>query len=724
MSAASTVKAGEMNLAEGLRVLMPRKIADSAESAHEHDLRHCVAPLLESLKWNGRSLHIAEAIPHFIDTLSIDHFRNMLANLGLKSYPIRSRLGDLEADLLPCLFIPDHGPAQVVISRDHDGFHIFDNGTQGPATLRASHVRGVAYIIRPNTKDDPNQNGEQTWLFKTSRRFHNTLRQILISSVLIHAMALATPLFMMSLYDIVIPSGSTPQLLSLGCGVVLGISIEWMLRRSRARLMAHTAGRIDYLIGSASFSQVIGLPLQMTENEPLGSQIARLQEFESIREFFAGSMGETVLDLGFSLMMLAAVAVLSGWLALVPLTTMALLVMIALVIAPFVAEVSSRAAQNRSRQQQFLVETLSNMRSLKLSGADAVWQERYRAYSADAADSDISIVLANNTLVALGRTLTLAASVGVVVFGSFMVIDGAITTGALIACITLSSMTLSPFQGMLVLLSRAMQIRKSITHINQLMKFRPERPIGVLPTKRQYAGRISLHNISYKHRTASDPALTNVSFAAQQGEVVALTGPSGGGKTTLVNLICGLYLPQAGNIFIDGIDIRQIDPRDIRQSIGIMPHTTELIYGTIAQNIRLAKPTATDQEIHDAAEMVGIHETILAMPEGYETRLTEQKMTELSKGLKQKLSFARALIRKPGILIIDEADHMLDSSGERAFLTVITKLRGHCTIILVTHEPSHLRMADRIIVLHGGRVQANGTYDGIYGGQEARSQPV
>lgn len=716
MSIAETRLNNGEGLECGLRVLSNNPAADAYDTL---DLRHCIVPLLEALNWSGRSHHISEAIPHFIEEMTVEHFCSTLANLGMKTFPLRTRLSELEADLLPCLFIPNKGHAQVVISREPDGFRVFDSATSTSNILDDVRIQGMAYIVRPvsaNNKD--NAYSDQPWLQQVSRRFHRIIKQIVLTTFLIHAMALSTPLFMMAVYDVVIPSGSIPQLISLGLGVILGITIEWMLRRSRARLMAHTAGRIDYLIGASSFSQVIGLPLQMIENEPIGMQISRLQEFESIREFFSGTMGETALDLPFALFMLAIIAFLSGWLALVPLTAMALLILIALVITPFVAEISSRASQQRAGQQQFLLEALSNMRALKFSGADAIWQDRLRDYSANAAASEVSVVLANNTLVSVGRTMTLAAGIFMIVFGSIMVMNNSLTVGTLIACITLCWVALSPFQGMLVLLSRGMQIRKSIGHINLLMKLNSERPIGTPPTNRVYSGRIALHGISYKHKTSSEPALTNVSISIHPGEVVAFTGANGGGKTTLISLIAGLYRPQSGNIFIDGIDIRQIDPRDIRQSIGLIPKTTELIYGTIAQNLRLAKPTATDREIHEAAEIAAIHETIVAMPDGYDTRLTEQRMGELSEGLKEKISFARALIRKPSILIFDEPSHMLDDAGERAFFTAITKLRGHCTILIVTEQHSHMRSADRVIVINGGRVQANGAYNEIFGSPE------
>lgn len=515
---------------------------------------------------------------------------------------------------------------------------------------------------------------------------------------------------MMAVYDFVIPAGSLSQLGWLIAGVVFALAMEWLLRRHRSRVMAHIAGRIDYLIGFNSFSQVIGLPIAMTENEPIGTQISHLQEFESIREFFAGALGETALDLPFSLLILAIIAVLSGWLALVPAIAMVLLALAAVIVTPHVSEVSGRAARDRAKHQRFLIETLSGMRAIRFSGADNVWQDRLRRLSADAATSDFRVATLNSALVGSGKTVVLAGGIVLIGLGTLMAMEQSITAGVLIACVTLTWTALSPFQALLVLLSRGVQIRKSMAHVNRLMRLKPERRQGQLPVRHSIRGRINFNGVGFRHAAASDPALSGVTFAAKQGEVIALTGPNGAGKTTIANLLCGLYRPQSGSILIDGVDIRQMDPRDIRQRVGFMPQSSELIYGTVAQNLRLSVPTATDSELLEATELAGVRESIEALPDGFETRLNEKSMAELPEGLKQKISFARALLRRPPILVFDEPGQMLDASGDKAFHAAVRQLRGSTTIIIVTHRPSHMRLADKVIMMRGGRVAFSGSF--------------
>ncbi len=214
--------------------------------------------------------------------------------------------------------------------------------------------------------------------------------------------------------------------------------------------------------------------------------------------------------------------------------------------------------------------------------------------------------------------------------------------------------------------------------------------------------------IGYRHAPDADPALTGVTFECGAGEVVAITGPNGAGKTTVANLASGLYKPQMGSVLFDGVDIRQIDPIDIRQNIGLVPQNSEILYGTVAQNLRLSVPSATDDELVEAAKMADIDYVIERLPEGYETRLTERVVSELPEGFKQKLAIARALLRKPPILIFDEPGQMLNERGDNAFLNAVKKLRGSRTIIVITHRPSHIRVADKLIVLNAGRVEFNG----------------
>lgn len=699
---------------DGLRVMRNfRTFGRQALSEHAA----CIVPLLEAIGWTGRPRHLSEAVPHFVDNIDIDDFRETLANLNLTTVPIRIRQDRLNPALLPCLFVPDKGPVRVVLEREEveieegeapkSAFRIYDGFTRSIRKTQCKGIRGTAYVIR-SVNGSHVQRDNSTWIAELSVRFRKLVGHVLVATLLINLLSLAMPLFMMSVYDTVIPSASVQQLIYLVSGVGLAIGVEWLFRRLRSQVMAHAAGRIDYMIGTAGFQQVLMLPIPMSENEPLGAQISHLQEFESIREFFAGPLGETIIDLPFVLLSLGVIALLSGWLVMVPIAAAAILMLMAMSVTPFIKRTFANSGGTKTRQQRFLIEAVSGMRAIKFAGAEKVWVDRFRSLSAASAINDFRIGMLNNLVQTLGRIIMLAAGIAVVGFGADMVMNNTLTIGALVASMALGWRVLGPFQSVIMLLNRATQIRSSLRQINHLMRIPPERAVGRIPPKRTFKGRITFMGVGYRHAPDADPALNGITFECAPGEVVAVTGPNGAGKTTIANLASGLYKPQMGSVLFDGVDIRQIDPVDIRQNIGLVPQNSEMLYGTVSQNLRLSVPYATDEELVEAAKMADIDYAIGNLPEGYETRLTERVVSELPEGFKQKLAIARALLRKPPILIFDEPGQMLDERGDNAFLDAVKKLRGKCTIVVITHRPSHMRAADRLIVLNEGRLQFNG----------------
>jgi len=721
-------KAAPQPIEDGLRVMRNfRKYGKQALS----EQAACIVPLLEALGWTGRPRHLSEAVPHFVDNIDTEDFRETLANLNLTTVPIRTRQDRLNPALLPCLFVPDKGPVRVVLERveteteegraPDTAFRVYDGFTRSIRTAQCKGIQGTAYVIR-SVNTSHVQRDNSTWIAELSVRFRKLVVHVLIATLFINLLSLAMPLFMMSVYDTVIPSASEEQLIYLVAGVGIAIGIEWLFRRLRSQVMAHAAGRIDYMIGTAGFQQVLMLPIPMSENEPLGAQISHLQEFESIREFFAGPLGETIIDLPFVLLFLGVIALLGGWLVLVPITAAALLMIMAMAVTPFIKRTFANSGGSKTRQQRFLIEAVSGMRAIKFAGAEKVWIDRFRALSAASAISDFRIALLNNLVQTLGRIIMLAAGVAVVGVGADMVMNGTLTIGALVASMALGWRVLGPFQSVIMLLNRATQIKSSLRQINHLMRIPPERIAGRIPPKRTFKGRITFMGVGYRHAPDADPALNGVTFECAPGEVVAITGPNGAGKTTVANLASGLYKPQMGSVLFDGVDIRQLDPIDIRQNIGLVPQNSEMLYGTVSQNLRLSVPYATDEELIEAAKMADIDYAIGNLPEGYETRLTERVVSELPEGFKQKLAIARALLRKPPILIFDEPGQMLDERGDNAFLNAVKKLRGTCTIIVITHRPSHMRVADRLIVLNAGRLQFNGDPEEALKQMQGRSE--
>ncbi|MEP4377353.1 peptidase domain-containing ABC transporter [Roseibium sp.] len=671
------------------------------------ELVNCLKPLLEALAWRGDPRDLAEAMPHYVDDLNLIDFRNTLSQLNYDSHELRMKLGDIDESLLPCLFLTDQGAAQVVLAIEDGDFLIFDGWMQRVRHTAVHSLTGTAVFVR--SADDPlaDETTAGDWINSLVHRFRRTVTRLLVITFFVNILSLATPLFIMSIYDVLIPSESTVQLYYLLGGIGVALLFEIAFRVERARAIAYAAGRIDNIVGNIALNRLLFLPARQTENAPVASQISRLEEFELVRELFSSPITEAVLDIPFVLIFIIVIAILGGPIVFIPVTVAVLFVVAGFVLAPRLSRVNKRSVRAQSWMQRFMIEAVSHLRSIKYSGAAPRWIERFREASAASAFADYEKAAVNNQAAVISQVLVFSTGAAILGLGALKVMNGTMSTGALVAIMVLGWRVLSPFQMMVVVLSQLDTIISSIRQLHALI-LQPTEQSGHARSKRNLKGHIQFSWVSHRYSQDTDPVLFGVSFEAKKGEVVALVGPNGSGKSTIINLLTGLYRPQAGAILLDGVDIRQIDPVYLRQSIGVVSHPTHLFYGTISQNLRLAEPTALDEEIFAAAREASVLEEILALPEAFDTRLTEDVLCKLSAGFKQKLALARIYLRRSPIVIFDEATQGLDEEGDRAFMKAIRDLRGKSTVVIVTHRPSHIRIADQIIVMKGGKVASAG----------------
>jgi ATP-binding cassette subfamily C protein/ATP-binding cassette subfamily C protein LapB len=418
-----------------------------------------------------------------------------------------------------------------------------------------------------------------------------------------------------------------------------------------------------------------------------------------------------MLDLPFILLFVGLIALIGGPVAFVPITLALVFVLTAAAVAPAIRRLNARQGELRARQQRFLIETLGNLRTLKLLGAESEWLARHRETSAEIADTDFRVAWINQATQTLARTYMMAAGVAVISYGAVRVIGGDMTSGALIATMILTWRALAPLQSAFTTLTRLEKLRTIIRHINALMRLPVERRPGTVPPLRDIGSGIVFSNVTFRYGPDRDPVVLGVSFQAMPGELVAITGHNGSGKSTLLKLADGLHRAQGGTVLIDGVDIRQIDAIDLRQRIGVAPQVPEIFHGTVSQNLRMAVPTASDKEIAEAARKAYLLEEVLALPNGFETRLTDTQLGRLSSGFLRKLGLARAYLRNAPILLLDEPSQSLDNAGDRAFLDMLRAAKGKQTVLMTTHRPSHMRVADRLLVLGGGRILYNGPPD-------------
>lgn len=667
----------------------------------KNDAFSAMLMVLDRLNWSVSIDQITRAMPHFPERFELLEVRECLARMGYKSKQRRLDLKRIFASHLPA--IVSDGKAIFVLEAGTDGdLKILDAETGQPTRAKLSkNAKVVAFSEDVNSGET---SGRRSWLAANFSKFAPEITELFGLTFVINLMVLVVSLSVMSIYDKVIPAGAYDTLAAICIGIAIALCVELTFRALKARLIGSTSSRLEYLLGSAIFGKLISLPIHMVSNTPVGDQIARLRQFETVRDLFSGPFVAVGLELPFVILFTMGLLALAGPLGLVPLALLTVFFVVGFFMIGPIKRQNEAAGRQKREQYQTALETVSNLRLLRSIGCEEVWLNRLRQKAAQSAASKRRANLSQRFLASFSASTVPIAGGATVSIGAIMVINGDLTVGMLIAATIVIWRILAPIQQMFLMLSRYTEMAQMVTQINQMMRLPSSVVESDIPVRRLFAGKVGLDRVSFRYHGATDASVQGLSVEIEPCTLVAVQGHSGSGKSTLLRLILDLYRPQAGRVTVDGVNVRQIPDTDLRATIGYVPQKPVLFHGTIAQNLRLTSPGASNAALERVCEEVGLLDSIKKQPEGINTLIDHARNKSLPGGFRQSLAIAQALLREPRILLMDEPAKTLDYDLEEALLKSIAKRRSTTTIIMVSHRPSHIRLADKVLTLDRGQM--------------------
>lgn len=674
----------------------------------------CIQPLLEALGWHGSPRRIFETAPYLKDHMSLVEFRNMMINLGYNSTRQKGRFYKIRKKDVPCLFIDPQQKHVFVVHNITDTDYIATNCHTGEAVSVPLNTKLYGEFIRfmPATETQEPVPGQKSWLMQIAHRFQSFLWPLLGWTFFTTILGLMLPLFVRSIYDFVIPTQSRETLVYLGIGLGAGLLCMHIIHVVKERAMAYIGARLDMIISTEVMKKLLFLPVPYTEGSSVASQVTRIRQFDTIRELFTGPLFQVAIDAPFLILYIIVLAAIAGPVALVPIVVIIIYAIMGFIFFPIMRESTNKLSNATQDRRSFLIESVSNIKTVKLLGGEKTWIHRFKNVCSKLAHIQKDADALSNLAMNLSQMLIKISGIVAIVWSAARVMDGSMTTGSLIAVVLLIWRALSPIQTLFMFLGRTDVIISTMTQLNRLMMLPSEHKIKT-ETDLKFQGLIRIANAGFRYPNDTNPAIQGVTLEARPGEMVAIIGQNGSGKSTLIKLLLGFYPAQVGTVSIDGIDIRQYDPIQLRQAIAYVPHQIQFFHGTIAQNLRLAAPDATDNQIIAAIEKSGLSEDLFLLPHGINTPMNDEMIHRFSSGFLQKLSLARAYVRRSKILILDEPGNTLDHESDQKLHEHLKSLKGEKTVIIVTHRPSLVKLADRVLALHEGQMRVFGPTDKV-----------
>jgi ATP-binding cassette subfamily C protein LapB len=583
-------------------------------------------------------------------------------------------------------------------------------------TLESEYL-GFAYMLKKAyTYSEENKRtlhiAHKHWFWGTLRLSRQIYTDVLWATLLVNLLVLATPLFTMNVYDRVIPNNALETLWVFTIGVLVVYALDTFLKFTRTYMIENAAKKSDIIMSSIIFQKVIDMRMA-AHSKSVGSFANNIRDFESIRSFFTNATITALVDIPFAVIFLAVIAYLGGKLVLIPIVTIVMILGYALFIRkPLQASIES-AHEASAKKSAILIESLQNIETVKTMSMAGKVQYDWEESNGEIAEKNLRSKLLSSSIPTITGLMIQVSSVAVVVFGVYLIQEFELTMGGLIAVVILTSRVLAPMGQAAALISNYEDAKTSYEMLNEIISRPEERPHGKQFVQRpEFRGDIEFKGVSFTYPDEDVPALKNVSFTIRAGEHVGIIGRMGSGKSTIEKLILGLYQPQSGSILIDGLDISQIDPADLRRAIGYVPQDVHLFRGTIKENILCRSRRYDDELMIRAAVISGTDEFVRHHPRGYEMTVAERGMG-LSGGQRQSVGIARALVEDPEMLLFDEPSNAMDQTSEQHLLSKLQPVIQGKTLLMVTQKISMLVLTERVMVIHEGALVHDGERDTV-----------
>lgn len=546
------------------------------------------------------------------------------------------------------------------------------------------------------------------WLTSTLMPFWRTYLQVAIAAFFINVIALASPLFVMNVYDRVLPNEAIATLWVLAAGVSMAFLFDLLLKTARASLIDYVGRKADLRLSHLLFDKILNSTM---ESRPLstGEYASRVTQYEFVREFFGSTTLAVLVDSLFIFVFLAVIYLVGGWLVAIPAAAFVIVIIIGLVAQHRIGRRVATAANESAKRQALLVETISTVETVKSLRAEANLLRRWQELTKQSTRTSEAIKHISTGASNMTQFVQQMVTVAIVLAGAYAFAEGTVTMGAIIATVMLSGRTIAPFGQIAMTLARLRQATISLRIIDGIMQQPDDRPQTVGFVNRQIrSGAVTFEDVGFAYPGSDTKVINGMTFSIKAGERVGIIGRIGSGKTTIGRLVGGLYPPATGRITIDGVDVRQYHPAEVRSAVAVAGQAADLFSGTVKENLLLGRPDATDEEILEVAQATGVDAFVSRHPRGYDMPVGERG-NNLSGGQKQAMTIARLLLGRPKIVYLDEPSGAMDHATERVLISKLkTAFADDVTVIISTHRHSMLELVQRLIVLDNGRVIADG----------------